>query len=847
MHPTRTHFLGKAALHLVLACCLATVGALIAYPILPATAQSSLDGFNPTFNSQVLAIALQPDGKILVGGIFTLVNGQPHGRLARLLPDGSLDPAFSSSDFNHAIFAVAVQPDGKILVGGIFTTFGATSRPYLARLQPDGSLDTTFQPDISWLVYALAIQPDGKILIGGNFTSVGGVARKRIARLNPDGSLDSSFDPGLGANGIVYTLALDPLGRIIVGGDYSLFNGENHPYLVRLNANGSLDSTFNVTLAGGGVTQVLAVALQPDGKIVLGGEFTTVNGESRNYIARVHTNGALDTTFDPNANDVVLALAIQPDGKILLAGRFATVGGVAHGHIARLQPDGVQESSFSPEADSPVNSLALQADGKILIGGDFLYVDGEAHHRLARLHSIGKLDRHFNCDAGNTVTALALQPDGKILVGGSFGTLCGSEFNSNLGRLFPDSSLEMLFMPGANDSVNAVVVQPDGKILIAGAFTKVGGITRNRIARLNADGSLDTTFDPGTGANASIYALAVQPDGKILVGGAFTTLRGQPRTYLGRLNANGTLDTTFTPDPNGVVYTLLLQPDNRIVVGGNFSSISGQPRSRIARLRDSGGIDTTLNPQLGANGTVRVLALQADGKIILGGDFTYLIYGTLFLARNRLARLNPDGNADSFNPNANATVYALAIQQDGKILVGGDFTLLGDGLCGRIARLETSGSLDPTFDCTPGADGSVRALALQPDGRLLVGGNFGALAGQPRSRLGRLTAEIPGWQALSATVNSISWQRSGVGPELWRVTLEKSTNGLTYTWIGEATRLNGGWIYNSPSLGLPQGQNVYLRLRGYYPTGSYNGSGSLLEVKQLVYLNYTSFIPLTQK
>ncbi|EKE67204.1 delta-60 repeat domain-containing protein, partial [Oceanibaculum indicum] len=181
--------------------------------------------------------------------------------------------------------------------------------------------------------------------------------------------------------------------------------------------------------------------------------------------------------------------------------------------------------------------------------------------------------------------------------------------------------------------------QPDGKILIGGRFTSYDGTTRNRIARLNTDGSLDTSFNPGSGADDNIYALVLQPDGKIMIGGNFTSYDGTARNRIARLNANGSLDTSFDPGSgaNSTVQTIMLQPDGKILFGGSFSRYDEMARMRFARLNANGSLDTSFDPGNGANNTVYSIAVQPDGKILIGGAFTSYDDKT----RNRIARINP--------------------------------------------------------------------------------------------------------------------------------------------------------------------------------------------------------------
>ncbi len=225
-------------------------------------------------------------------------------------------------------------------------------------------------------------------------------------------------------------------------------------------------------------------------------------------------------------------------------------------------------------------------------------------------------------------------------------------------------------------------VQPDGKILVGGNFTALGDpttglISRSGIARLNADGTVDLTFDPG--ANSQVLALAVQANGQILVGGAFDRLGGggsgtTARSRIGRLNADGSIDAAFNPGTNGPVRSIAVQPDGRILVGGNFTLLGGaatMARNYIGRLESDGSLDASFDP--GANRRVLAVVVQSDGQILLGGSFDFLGGGGSGTTERRgTGRLFTDGSVDpTFNPGANGQIYSIAVQTDGQILVGG--------------------------------------------------------------------------------------------------------------------------------------------------------------------------------
>jgi uncharacterized delta-60 repeat protein len=283
---------------------------------------------------------------------------------------------------------------------------------------------------------------------------------------------------------------------------------------------------------------------------------------------------------------------------------------------------------------------------------------------------------------------------------------------------------------------------------------------------------------------------------------------------------------------------LILQPDGKILVGGRFTTLGGIARNRIGRLNPDGSLDLSFNP--GANGPVVTLDLQPDGKILVGGAFSeldgWLRYG--------IGRLYPSGSLDSsFDPGANNTVYTLGLQLDGKILVGGNFTSLGGGARNYIGRLNSDGTLDINF-IDPGVNGTVGSLALQADGKILVGGNFTTVGKTTRNYIGRLSSDTATMQDLNAGSNGtmITWMRSGAGPEAWRVTYEVSTDGVIYTPLGEGVRITGGWQLTG--LELPFNQNLFIRARGYYVTGSTNSSSSIVESVRNVYLRHLAFLPM---
>ncbi|MCK6648742.1 MAG: PKD domain-containing protein, partial [Bacteroidia bacterium] len=276
---------------------------------------------------------------------------------------------------------------------------------------------------------------------------------------------------------------------------------------------------------------------------------------------------------------------------------------------------------------------------------------------------------------------------------------------------------------GFNGAVYASALQSDGELIVAGNFTTYNGVTRNRIARLNTDGSLDLTFDPLAGFSVVVKTIAIQADGKIVAGGGFSSYNGTIRYSVARINSDGTLDLTFNSTGsglNGYVNSLVIQPsDGKIVVGGFFTSYNGTSRNRIVRLNTDGTLDLSFNPGSGYNDEVHTVKLNASEKIVTAGRYT----GYNGTTRYGVSVLNSDGTLDSsFDPNSamggSVPCYSLAVQADGKILV----STINFG--SNIYRFNTNGTSDGTFNTGGTFGGVITTLNIQPDGKILAGGEF---------------------------------------------------------------------------------------------------------------------------
>ncbi len=405
---------------------------------------------------------------------FTVVFGTssgcvfPGGKVAtvNIVQPGAADPAFVHPLLTNSVNALALQPDGKLVIGGYFdnTTTPVTSNG-ISRLLQTGGLDTTFDqgPGVNVVsgniepVNVLARQPDGKILVAGAFTSLRGVACNLLARLLPNGSLDTGFNPGTGpgnpaaSRNVITAIAVQPDGKILVGGEFTTWNGASNRALVRLNEDGTLDTGFthfdSIVQFFAGFEAASSIALQPSPvapyfAIVIGGDFHRAysSGGFHSGIVRLKADGTLDTTFDaalgahyakaPTNLASVTTVAAQIDGKILAGGQFTGFNGVSVNGLVRLTNTGLNDSSFvtnlgtaltSTQSYWDVTALYEQADDKVLVGGYFEKAAGIARFNLARFNTDGTLDATFsptieNPPSYNGVTSLAVTPDNSIFI-----------------------------------------------------------------------------------------------------------------------------------------------------------------------------------------------------------------------------------------------------------------------------------------------------------------------------------------------------------------------------------------------------------------------------------------------
>jgi uncharacterized delta-60 repeat protein len=489
---------------------------------------------------------------------------------------------------------------------------------------------------------ATIVGAEGTLLVPGLGTNWNRAWTPSYISLNAIACVDS-LRVVVGDAGVVLT-ATDPV-------NWTQQNNQavTSQYVAVLDKNGFLVTNFNSTvdlhsgiLLSTTPTVVRAIAQTPEGRLIVGGSFMSVDFARVADIARLAPNGTRDTNFNIGTGvggaTAPSALRVQPDGKILVAGDFTSVNGVPMNRIARLKPDGSLDSEFTPGqgADRLVACLALQSDGRILIGGDFNQIDRLQRRPVARLNPDGTPDATFDPGTGpafnSLITALAVQSDGKVLINGS---------RERLMRLNTNGTPDTTFNIGngaLGGYVNAILALEDGSIVVGGSFTNISDTTANRMAWLQPDGQTSGLYHQalGSAADGSVDVLALQWDQNekrtfIVAGGGFTTFNGVPRGRILRLELNGRLDPEFDygigPDKNvtGIAW-YWDNPTEYTYLGGDFTTFGGLSRSRLARLIGVLSLDPGFNTGPGPNGRVTAMAAQDDGRLLVGGAFTTIDY-----------------------------------------------------------------------------------------------------------------------------------------------------------------------------------------------------------------------------
>ncbi|MDQ2771363.1 MAG: IPT/TIG domain-containing protein [Bacteroidota bacterium] len=599
-------------------------------------------GLSAATTVNTYGIGVRPNGKLLLGGAFTAYDGLPANRLVQLNPDGTFDAAFSTgTGFDNTVQALALQADGKVVVVGDFTTYNGTVANRIIRLNPDGSPDATFATGSGFaaatnvtasIAAAIVVQPDGQLLVGGQFSSYNGTTGLGgIIRLNPDGSRDASFLTGSGFNGIVSALALQPDGKVLMGGYFTSFNGTAHgAAIARLTANGSYDASF--ATGSGFDNNMSSLALQADGNVLVGGSFGSYNGATGlGGIIRLDPYGARDASFVTGSgftnstgnNTAVNVVVLQPDGKILVGGQLVNYKGLPQNRLARLLTDGTLDATLAIGAgfDLAVRRVAVQPDGSVVVGGRFTQYQGSPAGHLIRLLPDGSPNTaptavggaSFTFATGNVTTtgALVTSTPGSYSVVASLNGETSAPSNAVV--LTPCTTvLPTVTAFSVPAELPGLPVTITGTGFAAGSTVSIGGV------------AAAVTYVSPTVLTAMVPAGAAPGSSVVVVTTAGNSSAGGPVFIVLAVYDGGTLDACAAAVPataslNDGAWHYLLSSSGQVVAAYSYTGASlGDLALDVLRANPAAAVrqDAGNRYYLGRNWHLTASAGRFDGRTV---------------------------------------------------------------------------------------------------------------------------------------------------------------------------------------------------------------------------------------
>lgn len=634
------------------------------------TSFNSGTGFKNTNQSSVNRISdlkILSDGKLLVSGLFNRYNESVVSGLVKLNTDGSLDNTFNNNNGLGSITSIALDS-----LENIFCTINTTGQS-LKKLLPNGNLDSTFVTGSfagSGAPAKVVLDSNDNLFVIGGFTTYSGVSTNRIVKLLPNGERDNTFVIGTGFNNTLNDIIVDSFGKLYVRGSFTTYNGATNNSIIKLNTNGSKDTSFsNSSFSNLNASGLGCLKLDQNGNLLVGGQITTYSTEFVGAPIRVTTGGTLDTSFSFYGNvsggQVIYDIETDSVGNIIICGQFNSYKQPL-GLYSLKTYNGKTNNNFNPNygvnTTSPGSSLSTRAiiknqSNNLYIGGYFEnYNLPNSNYRAIALLGLdlsGNPNNTINVTTGanNTISRIYEDNNGGIFLGGfGFTTYKGVNVPSFV-KINPDASIDNSFNRSGIQSGTGyeLIIDFDSSnnIYMGGGFTTFSGQTNNRIIKVYQNGYKDTSFDNSIGFDNAVTALYVDSNDKILVGGIFTTYKGVTANRIIRLNPDGSKDLTFDNSIgfNGQVTDIIMF-NNKIYITGDFTTYKDKSNVRLIRLNYDGSIDTTFKQKLGITSVATVISqrlnVDNNGNIYLyGSTINYQNYGF-----SQIIKIKPDGSRD---------------------------------------------------------------------------------------------------------------------------------------------------------------------------------------------------------
>lgn len=566
-------------------------------------------------------------------------------------------------------------------------------------------------------------------------------------------TVNPNFNPKIYKHGRMVSSAMQSDGKLIVAGQFIMYNGAAASGVVRLNVDGSVDNTFSVgTGPKGGVIQ--KICIQSDGKILFFGHFSTFNDQPYKMAVRVQANGTIDNTFtlDPSLDTqgILSPVLLTPDGSILFT-RHISINSISHEDLIKIKPDGLRDNNFTVRVKGNINDIKLWMTDKILIGGTFNECNNTTVGNFVRLKADGSIDATYGTGANGTVSRILVQSTNKIFLTGSFSQFNGTTLTGSFTRLNSDGSVDPGFADVVSPGFTDVISDAADNIYVArGSY--------NEIVKYSANGGPSTTRFSTTSSDA----IFLQNDGKLLGLG----LSYAHDYAVIRLNNDFTKDNTYqsihNPVDHGVINAMTQQTDGKVLIAGSFFSYDGNNCPGIVRLNTDLTIDATFLPNT-AGMLFYDVVCQSDGKIVLRNGSSV----------NPIIRLNTNGTLDNtFSSSGNYTLYPIQVYND-QLYIASSFAPY-------LRRLNSNGSKDATFNAV--VDEPISSIQVQPDGRILIAGSFKNVNGVALPNIARLMPDgsIDNTFVYTSSSHSISHI---VLHSQNRILLGGQVNGVSYSYV----------------------------------------------------------------
>jgi hypothetical protein len=774
------------------------------------TLRKEFDVTDGTVHTQV-----QVGNTLYLGGTFEYIG--PNVPNGAIVDRSTGEVNYNGPRPNGRVWAVIPDNNGGWYIGGEFTKVGNETRNGIAHILSDGALDS-WNPGCNGIIRAMALQ-DTVLYAGGDFTEIGGKAVRFIGALYTTIPYAVSHWNPI-ANGLVYTLLLYK-DFLYVGGNFTAIGGKSVGHLAKLHLptgeadiwNPEVNNAVNAISLGGRLT---AVDSEPS-LLLIGGSFTSVNGQPRNYLAAFDQKSGVLSSWDPKPNNRVTEIeAYEKD--IYISGNFTQVGGESRFAFAVLSSDSNIPDAWAPALNSGLDFIERVGNTLYIGGGALQSVNGQIRRSLASFDVTTKQLTSWTCHAPYRIWCGAVA-NNKIYVGGEFNSI-GGEIRNYLAAIDVNTGKLTSWNPNPNWHVYALANSND-TIYVGGAFTSISGKLRTRIAAVSTSGTLFDWNPPIDGSVRNIIVdngLAIGRTTNtetIYVSGDFTNAGGQARNGFAALSTSSNMATSFNPATDGKIYTIQ-KFQNVIYAGGEFTQIGGQQRLNLAALNATTGLATSQN--LNTNGPVYAIANHND-FIFVGGEFS----SVMGFPRNRLALiyapLSGFGFMLNFVHSSDAMVRTLKNIKSDQLYIGGDFTSIDGQQRNRIALIDLQN--DQLNSWNPDANGPVHSISLS-ERNIYVGGNFSMIAGQSASNFAVLASPI----SLPVKLQSFTAHRNSSGKVIcaWvtaqeqnssHFIVERSVDRIQYIPIGNVTAAGNSstlhsYHFTDPS---PVNETAYYRLK----------------------------------